>query len=1078
MNYYDKAKKIDVILRFPHLFRKLYLLLLIFNDKSCENYFFEKVSSLEWFSFLKFIGYFSPARAPAPIKDVQEGFLKVSQWNVSPYLERVSQQVAIEGNEKYIDGLLKIINSVTKYHIEHDKKLDNYRTWWYFVKILLNIPNDKIVKCLKEHNIKIGQDWIKEWITSKFDSSLPASDIATKLLPKFLTGQGVDKEIAEDIIQVITAIKWEFLTGERVKLYGKKVEPKTVVNHYWLIESFKKNAIKIGESCSENVIYDLANKLKEIFKREHESHQIDIEWQDETYRIKAVRARDKDSNLTDFDFRCFVGKLKKSDLEKGNVKNSIFKLLSLEPEALFDFELIDCQSKETFMVRTKQGLSETGRPLDLTKSVDLEKKLDNLYEGLYSDYSYIWFKSFASGLRVGIHNANEVLTAILRDILLAKCKSNTKVGKTILGKFLGKEYQFPLFRRFVLFAVNVNWAEYKDSCWKFLEDNPEAFNDSDYEAELYKLLQSNVVQLRDVEKKRIEKLISKGPRYIPDEKQEHYIAYWKQKWYSAIQKDPYFSKLYEKQKKITEIEKVEPPSEKPFVEVRLGEETSSLSKEDILKMNNANLVKYLNEFKAKDSWKRPTMGGLAEVLKAAVKEKPDRFVDDLSSFLSVNYLYVYNIFYGLEDTWKEKRSFDWGKLFNFAKEYINKPVFWEDAKRAQGEDWLVTHVWIINVIADLIQEGTRDDSWAFAEDYFSQAEELLDMIIEKLPVKRKESSRDAVIETLNTSYGRVIIAMILLSLRKARVEDKKGIKKEIRWEPVKYENLIEKGIIEAFTLFGQYMPNFTYLNKSWVEEKIEEFESFPKDDIRWQSFMEGYLFGYRIYQDLYGLMRSHYIRGIEKDFGKSPTENRLVQHITIGYLRGNESLEGQDSLFKRIMDKWDHSQIGEIVNFFWSQAQYLKEEAKQESEEDKRVKDRIIEFWRWTYENRNVVKDKLKKDYKEVLSGLARLTILLDKIDLESSKWLLLSAPCASNSSFFIKYLNKFEDKESIRFIGKIFLEMLSAITPDYNQEHIISIVKKIYKFGNRTEADKICNVYGSRGCEFLRPIYEEHNEN
>jgi len=52
-------------------------------------------------------------------------------------------------------------------------------------------------------------------------------------------------------------------------------------------------------------------------------------------------------------------------------------------------------------------------------------------------------------------------------------------------------------------------------------------------------------------------------------------------------------------------------------------------------------------------------------------------------------------------------------------------------------------------------------------------------------------------------------------------------------------------------------------------------------------------------------MRSHYIKAIESDFGKERTENRLVQHITIGYLRGNESLEGEESLFKKIIDKWN-----------------------------------------------------------------------------------------------------------------------------------------------------------------------------
>lgn len=118
-------------------------------------------------------------------------------------------------------------------------------------------------------------------------------------------------------------------------------------------------------------------------------------------------------------------------------------------------------------------------------------------------------------------------------------------------------------------------------------------------------------------------------------------------------------------------------------------------------------------------------------------------------------------------------------------------------------------------------------------------------------------------------------------------------------------------------------------------------------------------------------------------------------------------------------------------------------------------------------------------NYKKLLSDLTKLTIFLDNIDSENSKWLLRSAPYVEidfNSSFFIEYLDKFEDEESIKFIGKIFLEMLSETTPDYDQKHIISIVNKIYLV-DKTEAGKICSIYGSRGYEFLRPIYEEKHD-
>jgi len=53
---------------------------------------------------------------------------------------------------------------------------------------------------------------------------------------------------------------------------------------------------------------------------------------------------------------------------------------------------------------------------------------------------------------------------------------------------------------------------------------------------------------------------------------------------------------------------------------------------------------------------------------------------------------------------------------------------------------------------------------------------------------------------------------------------------------------------------------------------------------------------------------------------------------------------------------------------------------------------------------------------------------------------------------------------------------MLDKITPDYDQKHIRSIVEFLYNAGAEESANKICNIYGSRGYEFLRDIYEKYS--
>lgn len=1036
-----------------------------------QRYFFNKLDNPIWLKYFKGYGYTN--LNPSPLKSDDSLAVFTPHWPLLAYLEKCSLIKPL--TEDITSDVLEIITNVTIHKGEDGEKLDNYRTWWYFVQILLNIPNQVIVSYLNKRKINIGQDWIKEWLASKFDSSIPSSDIAQGLLPKFLTGQAEDGQIAEEIIREITALKWQ---PRKDALYGQGVETKTMVEAYWLAESFRKNAPRIGQLCAEQVVYDLADKLKEIFKHKHPSHQIDLECGDKVYRIKVSLGK------KDFSFLCSVGQMDTAALDQIR-RSDPLKFLSLDPASPFNFSLPDCRNKRSFVDAVKTALSQKDSPVDLKKIKDIAQLLTNLYEGLYSDYSSIWVKSLRSGPDFGPERAEELLVVILRDVLSAKCKADAAVGRCILSNFLQEAYQFPIFRRFALFVMAQEWDNYADLFWQFMdvEDNVTPLAIPDYAVEIYHLLRNNVKKFTLAEKEKIKGSIEAGipiPTYLESEEEKRrYISLYQQRLYLAMKDDAYFAPLYAAKKAETGME-VKPPAEQAGMTWSKSKDHSPLSVEDVLKMPNRELAGFLQEFKPKDRVEGSE--GLAEYLRRAAKEKPDKFVEDLEPFLNVNYLYVYNILYGLEEAWKEKKTFHWGKLLCFIKSYLQKPDFFKQAEEAQREHWLAMPVWIINVAVDLIEEGTRDDAWAFSAEYFNQAEEILDIAIEKLPVEKDKSSRDAVSRALNSSFGRVVSAVISLALRRGRVDDKKGIRKDPRWESRKYENLLKKGVMEAYTSLGRYLSNLLYLNKPWVERKISEFEAMPADDIRWNSFMQGYLAG-GIVWSLYSLMRPHYLKALDIKFPEGCPH--VEQHIAIGYLRRDESLDGEDSLFKRILDKGTCAQISNIVRLFWSQARRLAESSEEGKKDavNQGIPGKIIQFWRWTYkkENREILKDRLKEDYPKLLSELSRLTVWLDRIDQEKSEWLLLSAPYVEvkyNSALFVEYLDKFADTESITYLGRIFSAMLSGATtlPTYPQERIISIVEKNYQV-NKAEADEICNTYLAQGIEFLRPTQEKYNK-
>jgi hypothetical protein len=252
--------------------------------------------------------------------------------------------------------------------------------------------------------------------------------------------------------------------------------------------------------------------------------------------------------------------------------------------------------------------------------------------------------------------------------------------------------------------------------------------------------------------------------------------------------------------------------------------------------------------------------------------------------------------------------------------------------------------------------------------------------------------------------------------------------------------------------------------------------------------MQGYLYIDWINKDIYKIMEKHYKKAMDYIFKEEVHSKRLVQHICYMYLTGIEDIKSDDGLFKTMLCKWDDFQIKEAISWFWVQRDYIMEpiDEKENPEEKIRMetlRKRIIDFWRWIYENKYKGLDDLNnvndKD-KRILSELPQLTVFLKKIDCENSEWLKTSVRYLEvnfNTSFFLKYLDELKDKDEYAadYIGGLFVEILKYSTPNYDQKNIRSIVEYLFENNGIEYAKEICNMYGSRGYEFLRDIYKKY---
>lgn len=1023
---------------------------LIQKDKLYENYFFNKVEKLKWFNALKEKGYFLPEKAPGPQASDQEGFFIIPQWNVLTYLEKISQQVKEPGNEKYIDELLAIIKDVSKY--AKDNNIDNYKIWWYFVKILINIPPKKI-------SIEII-DFIEFWLDSKFDTFLIGADILNKLLPKFLENISTEEDIkkTEKIIEYVTAVK---PTADKRSAYKTKIDP------HWLFEAFKKYAKPIGEKCSKNVIYKLAENIEPLLKIKESKIPFTIEGN--TYLLTL---RENETNY-------LITLLKIVDKTEMDVAGEILLEQEIKGNKICDYSIEKSCDKRLFISELHKSFIEV-MEIHQNKHDILKKNIKNLFMQYHSSGTYYSFYE-----EQDFYNKEpiNVLTHILKSILINKAKTDVDETKEIIANFLKKNYLF--YPKMALYIIGLDIEQYGDLFWDALNDDTEdMLLDDIYFADELRHLLSNLKELKDEQKELLKQKIDRISEI--EEEDEVYKASLKQKWYEALSFDSEFKMLYEKMKEITKRDVQLGPAIGPVITEWVGPDTSPLTKEEILRKNNSELARFLTDFKETDHWRGPTVLGLAETLRQTIMDRPEKFVDNLMPFLKTAYLYMYYIFWGLRDAWSNKKDFGWQKLFNFIKKYLEQEEFWKDElPRISERGWNPDHETVIGEISHLIKEGIKDDTQAFPETLFREAKEILWMIFDKLAIPEKEGDyRDYVTHALNSTWGKAIEAFILFTLRIVRMNEKKGEKKEVKWDEEyrnRYETLLDKGIIEAFTWFGFYLPQLHYVDKEWAKQKITDLDKRKGDKV-WEAFMNGYLWGGKVYEGIYELMRPHYEYGIDYDFKESHDGERLIQHISIGYLKGQESLDPpDDSLFRRVLDGWNHKQIKEIINFFWMKRDHVT----QETDDAKQTREKIIEFWRWMFTNyKDKTEEQLDKNDKLLLSDLSKLTTFLPETNHENFQWLMQVAPYVKedfNSPFFIEYLDKLKDKgdraKAAGHIGEIFLKMLDHFTPDYDMAHIQSIIEFLYEAGEKDKADRICNIYGSRGYEFLRGLYDKYNK-
>lgn len=680
-----------------------------------------------------------------------------------------------------------------------------------------------------------------------------------------------------------------------------------------------------------------------------------------------------------------------------------------------------------------------------------------------SEFSYIYIPSIEDHEQIWFPDKYECqLVHFVRDMLQFSQPSQVR---GLVENLFKKEH--PIFKRIGFHTINYHYKELNDLFWNW-RGNPLEKNLCKHE--IYELINANCLGFLGTQMDKLLDWIKNKEYYVSDEAkangvEEEVIAWRKKEWFWACMKSGHklIQESFDKYDKIAPGELKHPGW--PSWHETLEGERSPITQNELTEKSNQEIIKYLNEYEFEEGWGKPTQDGLAYHFQQFVAEEPERFANDMLSFLNIETTYQLPLLRGLRDAWNKEKDFEWDGIIEFMGKIIEPEQFW--AKEYGDKEYDYRNA-IISAIADLITGGTNKDSHAFEARLLPQTERIL-LNIASRDYTEKAKLNDLISKVINSTKYNIFSAILNYSLRYARLY---GKDKKVKWPKCiksdfekRLDKTIEPSLYYSATL-GMYLVNLNYLDKEWVTTNINKI--FPKRRIsHWKATFTGYLhYTAGLYEDVYFLLRKngHYSKALKANFDDYETEH-IVQHICIGHLRDWEELDDPKSLISKLLDKETNEELYEIVHYLWSQRDTKAEV----------LKEKIKPLWKKLFEI--LSKYEGNQEYAKTIADLYLWLTLIDEIDDDVLKWMEFSVKHVKASHqvlFLVEYLLKHVVKTPEN-VGKMYLTMLNKnIYPDYKKDDIQKLVQILYDQGKTEIASQISRSYLAKGYEFLRGIPEK----
>lgn len=981
---------------------------------------------MDWFNYLKEQDFFNPENNPAPIQDAS-GY-KIPSWEVLDYLVTIASKFKNGGNLELIPEILNIIKNVS------EKPVDNYYTWSKFIEILSLIPNEYVTDEFL--------DYIPIYVISQFDTLLQTAEVTDSLLPKFLTEtkNSKDLEKAERIISHLLTVRLFDSLEDLDKIVTFRYGSPFYL--YKLNEAFHDKQIlnEIINICSSKPLYYLIHQINFLLRDNVVIADGDLH--DVKYTFKVYRV-----------FEDIIVRLEK--LNEGNI------------------ETVDSVIYKNYMNLDENWFNSFLRDLFDKHSID-KSIYDSVFErlsfGLWNDFtSLVGYEGFKD-LEQDSHYHNitlGVFSYILREWLVGLVKVDNNKLKVVLEDFITKnEYNLPYYKRLLLYVVEQDWDNLKFLFWKLVEEetNVKLFSNFAYRLELHYLLSKVSKDLDGEEEELLFKIIENGPlgeKHYTSTKEE-----WQHRWLDALQENAFFATKYKILNDKFKLSK-DYSDEGKFV-VRVGH-VAPYTIEEILAMDDKEVVLNVENFQSTGGWDDPTIEGFADFLGQAVEQEPERFSNFIKMFLYAKYIYVDNILSAFSNAWKANKVFNWENVLNFSFLYITSEAFLEDKLKANDYS-NANKNWIYGTISRLITDGTQNDNHSFSNELLPLCKKILLHIFQELPKSdfSSKEDKDLIIYSLNSTQGRLLIAILNYSLKLSRNSSTENQKK--KWDR-EIKNLFEKSFnefIDPYVLIAKHIPQFMYLDEEWLREKLVFINGV--DDMKWLAFMEGLTFGKPLNKDYYNLLYPSYQRAVDLHVNVGRYNHGVIRHF-LAYYFWNYEEDFNDTLLYKMLKSPTVETLASMIQLLIKQKSIVADNLPD--------KDILLQkiYKIWSLINASIESISGKEDLK-ILENIIHLTIFIEQLNEKNIVLVeenLVKFQSDVNTMRLIEVMSHWMTNSPPELIGRIVNKM--SIKYVYDRQKLIELITFLYEGGQNLVADQVVNKLTMDGYDFLKPIYLRFNQ-